>query len=236
MSTTSTFTSSTPINNIKNLTYSILKSLKDSIVKSKKIPNLSNCSEYEKDIILHSLKAFTILSCGHVFYRLCIKKKLLLTISNMCPFSGCSKEVEIIETGYRRGSESSTSSVVKRMEKHKEEMSDIDDNEDGEESHKRPSNDTPENKLSSKKELKLPSSSTSSTISQAKFITNPSNFSDLYSAIVKAEEQIESRKLYEKVEKQLLSNFSKNAVEKKIERARKIYDLFSSIGENKIQQ
>ncbi|CAG8789918.1 12979_t:CDS:1, partial [Gigaspora rosea] len=131
-----------------------------------------------------------------------------------------------------RGSESSTSSVVRRMEKHSiqsqdlpeiiEDMSDVDDNEDGEsnrptdqsiiplekESRKRPSKDTPENKLSSKKvktkdgnvsmlkklieELKSPSSSTSSTTSQAESITSPSNFSDLYSAIVKAEERIES--------------------------------------------
>ncbi|CAG8691070.1 16884_t:CDS:2, partial [Racocetra fulgida] len=143
------------------------------------------------------------------------------------------EEVEIIETGHRRGSESSTSSVVRRMEKHsiqsqdlpeiiEEDMSDVDDNEDGKsnrptdqsiiplekESRKRPSKDTPENKLSSKKvktkdgnismlkkligELKSPSSSTSSTTSQAESITSPSNFSDLYSAIVKAEERIES--------------------------------------------
>ncbi|CAG8743454.1 23271_t:CDS:2, partial [Racocetra persica] len=73
-------------------------------------------------------------------------------------------------------------------------------------------------------------------------------------AIVKAEERIESmnqeiiicyfafgkklkeRKLYKEVEKQLPSNLSKNAIEKRIERARKIYDLFSSIDEDKIQQ
>ncbi|CAG8647292.1 1424_t:CDS:1, partial [Scutellospora calospora] len=42
------------------------------------------------------------------------------------------------------------------------------------------------------------------------------------------------RKLYKEVKKQLLSNLSKNAIEKRIERARKIYNLFSSIGEDKI--
>ncbi|CAG8834416.1 7749_t:CDS:2, partial [Cetraspora pellucida] len=153
MSTTSTSAPSTPINNIKNLAYNILKTFKDGIIK-----------------------AFTTLSCGHVFHRLCIEKKLLLTIPNTCSFSGCSEEVEIIEMGHRRGSKSSTSSVVRRMEKHsiqsqdlpeiiEEDMSDVDDNEDGEsnrptdqsiiplekESRKRPSKDTPENKLSSKK-------------------------------------------------------------------------------------
>ncbi|CAG8827361.1 19297_t:CDS:1, partial [Racocetra persica] len=139
----------------------------------------------------------------------------------------------IIETNARRGSGSSTSSVVRGMEKYsiqsqdlpeiiEEDMSDIDDNEDSEsnrptdqniislekESRKRPSKDISENKLSSKKvktkdgnvsilkklieELKSPSFSTSSTTSQAESITSPSNFSDLYSAIVKAEERIKS--------------------------------------------
>ena len=76
MSTTSTSAPSTPINNIKNLVYSILKTLKDNIVKGKKIPNLSDCSECGKEIILYPLKAFTTLSCRHVFHRLCIEKKL----------------------------------------------------------------------------------------------------------------------------------------------------------------
>ncbi|CAG8822393.1 2490_t:CDS:2, partial [Gigaspora rosea] len=132
----------------------------DGIVKGKKIPNLSNCSECEKEIISHPLKAFTTLFCGHTFHRLCIEKKLLLTIPNICPFSGCSEEVKIIETEGRRGSESSTSSVVRRMEKHsiqdmpeiqEEDMPDVDDARDknnhptdksttpsGEESRKRP--------------------------------------------------------------------------------------------------
>ncbi|CAG8556707.1 14611_t:CDS:2, partial [Cetraspora pellucida] len=284
MSTTSTSAPSTPINNIKNLAYNILKTLKNSIVKGKKIPNLSNCSKCGKEIILYPLKAFTTLSCGHVFHRLCIEKKLLFTIPNTCPFSGCSEEVEIIETGHRRGSESSTSSVVRRMKKHSNRPTDQSIIPLEKESRKRPSKDTSENKLSSKKvktkdrnvsmlkklieELKSPSSLTSSTTSQAESITSPSNFSHLYNAIVKAEERIESvnqeiiicyfafgkklkerlaeymkdnkehrsqRKLYKEVKKQLPSNLSKNAIEKKIERARKIYDLFSSIGEDKIQ-
>ncbi|CAG8836229.1 14044_t:CDS:1, partial [Cetraspora pellucida] len=49
-------------------------------------------------------------------------------------------------------------------------------------------------------------------------------------------ERRSQRKLYKEVKKQLPSNLSKNAIEKRIERARKIYDLFSSIGEDKIQR
>ncbi|KAF0559377.1 hypothetical protein F8M41_006131 [Gigaspora margarita] len=146
------------------------------LLRVKKIPNLSNCSEYGKEIISHPLKAFTTLSCGHTFHRLCIEKKLLLTIPNICPFSGCSEEVEIIEMEGRRGSESSTSSVVRRMEKHsiqdmpeiqEEDMPDVNDDGDkdnhpsdksttpsGEESRKRPSKNTPKNKSPSKKAKK----------------------------------------------------------------------------------
>ncbi|CAG8786600.1 1310_t:CDS:2 [Cetraspora pellucida] len=209
MSIISTSALSSPINNIKNFAYSILKTLKDSIVKGKKISNLSNCSECRKEIILFPLKAFTILSCGYVFHRLCIEKNFYLQFQ-ICLFSGYSKKVKIIETGHRSSSES------------KEDMSDVDNNKDGEANHptdqsiislkkescKRPSKDIPENKLSSKKvktkdrnvsmlkklieELKSPSFSTSSTTSQAESITSLSNFFDLYSAIVKTKERIES--------------------------------------------
>ncbi|KAF0494463.1 hypothetical protein F8M41_021242 [Gigaspora margarita] len=95
---------------------------------------------------------------------------------NICPFSGCSKKVEIIETESRRGSESSTLLVVRRIKKLsiqfqdipkilEEDMLDIDDNRDSEGNHstnqstipsekescKRPNKDISENKLSSKK-------------------------------------------------------------------------------------
>ncbi|CAG8757800.1 37121_t:CDS:2, partial [Gigaspora margarita] len=202
------------------------------------------------------------------------------------------KWVEIVKTESRRGFESSTSLVVRRMEKHsiqsqdipeipEEDMSDIDNNRDSEsncptdqstissekESHKKPGEDTPKNKLSSKKvktkdenlsmlkklieELKLASSSTNSNTSQAESITSPieSVIQEIiicYFAFGKKlkkrlaehiktnKEHRSQRKLYEEVEKQLTSNLLKNTIEKRIERARKIYDLFSSIGENKI--
>ena len=42
--------------------------------------------------------------------------------------------------------------------------------------------------------------------------------------------------LIKEVTKQLPSDLSKNTIEKRIERARKIYDLFSTIGFEKIQR
>ncbi|CAG8646861.1 8700_t:CDS:1, partial [Ambispora gerdemannii] len=113
------------------------------------------------------------------------------------------------------------------------------------------------------------SSSSCSTASQTEYIMSPGNFTDLYNAIIKAEEQIGStnqevirayflfgKKLKEKlaeyiktnkeckaqrllikeVSVQLSFDLSKNAVEKRIERVRKIYDLFTTIGEDKIEK
>ena len=44
------------------------------------------------------------------------------------------------------------------------------------------------------------------------------------------------RMLTKEVTKQLPSDLSKNTIEKRIERARKVYDLFSNIGYDKIQR
>ncbi|CAG8821806.1 17496_t:CDS:2, partial [Racocetra persica] len=162
-----------------------------------------------------------------------------------------------VETRHRRGSESSTSSVVRRMEKHsiqsqdlpkiiEEEISDVDDNEDSEgnctidqsiislekESCKRSSKDAPKNKLSSKKvktkdrnismlkklieELKLPSSSTSKRIESVNqeiiicYFAFGKKLKKRLAKFMKANKEYRSqRKLYEEVEKQLPSNFSK---------------------------
>ncbi|KAF0413850.1 hypothetical protein F8M41_007713 [Gigaspora margarita] len=94
---TSTSTPTAPINNIKNLAYNILKTFKDGIIKGKKITELGPCSECDNDILISPLKAFMALSCGHVFHRICIKKKLLLTVPNTCPSPGCGDNVEILD-------------------------------------------------------------------------------------------------------------------------------------------
>src|SRR3954462_15522372 len=61
------------------------------------------------------LKAFTVLSCGHLFHRFCIEKKLLVFRPDMYSFSDCEKKVEIIYpvfTYTRRDSQSFLSSGV----------------------------------------------------------------------------------------------------------------------------
>ncbi|CAG8603812.1 419_t:CDS:1, partial [Diversispora eburnea] len=99
----------------------ILKNFNDDVVKNKKFTELSNCVECNKKIFSTSNKGFTTLVCGHVFHRICIEKKLLLTKPNGCPFPDCEASVETItegttaETDLRRDSQFSTSSIVGKM-------------------------------------------------------------------------------------------------------------------------
>src|ERR1044072_244435 len=57
--------------NHRNLAYNILKYLEDDTVGDKEILELELCSECTNNILALSLKALTILSCGHIFHLLC---------------------------------------------------------------------------------------------------------------------------------------------------------------------
>jgi hypothetical protein len=69
--------------NHRKLAYNILKNLEDDIVGDKEIPELDQCSECNNEVLTPPPKAFTMLSCGHIFHRICIEKKLLLVIEYM---------------------------------------------------------------------------------------------------------------------------------------------------------
>ncbi|PKY60284.1 hypothetical protein RhiirA4_483828 [Rhizophagus irregularis] len=98
--------------NHRNIAYNILKYLEDDMVKNKEIPELGQCSECTNNILISPIKALTILSCGHIFYRPCIEKQLLHTKPSTCPFPDCGKNVDIIvdPNSIRRGSQLSQSS------------------------------------------------------------------------------------------------------------------------------
>ncbi|CAB4482113.1 unnamed protein product [Rhizophagus irregularis] len=83
--------------NLKNLGYNILKSLDDETVGDIEFPELDSCSECGNDILMSPLKAFSYLTCGHIFHRLRIEKKLFLGTSSACPASGCGKNVDILD-------------------------------------------------------------------------------------------------------------------------------------------
>src|SRR5437764_2455103 len=103
------------LDNHMKLAYNILKNLEDDIVVDKKIPELDQCSECNNEISTRPPKAITILSCGHTFHRICIEKKLLLTMPNTCPFPDCGKNVDIIEEFPTTDQESPISALSNMM-------------------------------------------------------------------------------------------------------------------------
>ncbi|RGB25082.1 hypothetical protein C1646_772230 [Rhizophagus diaphanus] len=97
--------------NHKNIAYNILKYLEDNMVKNKEIQELGQCTECTNNILSSPIKAFTILTCGHIFHRPCIEKQLLHTKPSTYPFPNCEKNVNIIvdPNSIRRGSQLSQS-------------------------------------------------------------------------------------------------------------------------------
>ncbi|CAI2200069.1 6301_t:CDS:2, partial [Funneliformis geosporum] len=59
----------------------------DESVKDIEVPELEPCSECNNEILMLPIKAFTVLSCDHVFHRECIEKIFLLTQQNNCPIN-----------------------------------------------------------------------------------------------------------------------------------------------------
>jgi hypothetical protein len=83
--------------NLKNLGYNILKSLDDETVGDIDFPELDSCSKCGNEILMSPLKAFSYLTCRHIFHRLCIEKKLFLGTPSTCPAPGCKKSVDILD-------------------------------------------------------------------------------------------------------------------------------------------
>ncbi|CAG8644354.1 2572_t:CDS:1, partial [Paraglomus brasilianum] len=92
------------------MAYNILKYLEDDMVENKEIQS-GQCSECTINILTSPIKVLTILSCGHIFHRPCIKKQLLHTKPSTCQFTDCGENINIIvdPNSIRRGLQSSQS-------------------------------------------------------------------------------------------------------------------------------
>ncbi|RHZ86723.1 hypothetical protein Glove_46g13 [Diversispora epigaea] len=104
--------------NLQNFALNILKETKYTFPQNTEVTELAPCLECEKKILTISYEPFTILACGHIYHRKCIEKKFLLTKENKCPFSGSDKVVDPVVYERRfsqQSSQSSTSSIVRRM-------------------------------------------------------------------------------------------------------------------------
>ncbi|GBC54361.2 hypothetical protein GLOIN_2v1875900 [Rhizophagus irregularis DAOM 181602=DAOM 197198] len=196
------------INEMTKCDHILRKSLEDATVRDMEVPELGPCSVCNNEILMLPIKAFTVLSCGHVYHRLFIEKKLLHTSTGVCPFPDCRQNVEKIdddspEVANRRDSQSSTSSVVGRMEKQLQINT----------SEVIPEEEEPDQEMDVDEETTKP------------------NASKRHTRTMKA-----SKKLYDEVKDQLPKEVTKIAVRKKSDRTRKIYDLFFHISDDKIQK
>jgi hypothetical protein len=64
----------TSLDNYMKLAYNILKNHEDDIVRDKEIPKLDQCSECNNEVLTHPPKAFSVLSCGHIFTEYALRK------------------------------------------------------------------------------------------------------------------------------------------------------------------
>jgi len=83
-----------------SLTYNVLKTFEDSLVDDIEVPELDECSKCNNKVFLRPIKAVTILSCGHIFHRICVEKELLLSQKESCPYPNCNNIVEILEARF----------------------------------------------------------------------------------------------------------------------------------------
>ncbi|CAG8696279.1 13794_t:CDS:2 [Gigaspora margarita] len=81
---------------LQNFALNILKVTNHTVVQDTGITKLPPCPKCDKKILVISFELFTTLSCGHIYYRKCIKKKLLFTEENKCPFSSCDNVINPI--------------------------------------------------------------------------------------------------------------------------------------------
>nr|CAG8592353.1 14327_t:CDS:1 [Entrophospora candida] len=82
---------------LRTLALNILKNgYPESIASNIDIPELEPCSICNEEIFLHIFKkSFTVLTCGHIFHRLCLEN-IRETITK-CPVKNCGADIESIE-------------------------------------------------------------------------------------------------------------------------------------------
>ncbi|CAH1768955.1 4929_t:CDS:1, partial [Entrophospora sp. SA101] len=82
---------------LRTLALNILKNgHPESIASNIDIPELEPCSICNEEIFLHIFKkSFTVLTCGHIFHRLCLEN-IRETITK-CPVKNCGADIESIE-------------------------------------------------------------------------------------------------------------------------------------------
>ncbi|RHZ87744.1 hypothetical protein Glove_30g121 [Diversispora epigaea] len=288
---------STNISCLETFALNIIKnSSPEKIIDEDNTPELDACSLCNHELFLFEIKnPITILVCGHIYHCDCIEN--YIKKRSICLKPDCKKEVESTINSMP-GSQNTNDLMDISPSLFTDPLFQSPSKKRVNESISKSSSKKVKvkNKDSSMlkkliKELSSPSSSSTTSLQTA---TSSGNFIDLYNALIRAEEQVETtnqevirsyfafgkkledraeeqvettnqevirsyfafgkkledrfeyykksnrdrkaqKKLIDEVTEQLPNDLSRNAIEKRLERARKIYYLFSNIGYDKIQ-
>ncbi|CAG8765060.1 40816_t:CDS:1 [Gigaspora margarita] len=91
--------------------------MKHDAIQNIEATELLPCKICNKKLLTVNFDSFTILPCGHVYYRKCIEKNFLLMEENKCPIPNCNKIVDsvISEQRFSKSSQSSRTLAIADM-------------------------------------------------------------------------------------------------------------------------
>ncbi len=86
----------TEVFQLKALSLNFLRNT--SKITDEHIPKLNPCHFCDKEILALSLHSFTVLSCGHIYHRICLEKHIVQSETRfpLCPISSCISPIKLI--------------------------------------------------------------------------------------------------------------------------------------------
>ncbi|CAG8748258.1 37042_t:CDS:2, partial [Gigaspora margarita] len=234
--------------------------MKHDAVQNIEVTELPPCKICNKKILTVNFESFTILPCGHAYHRKYIEKNFLLIEENKCPIPDCDKIVDpvISERRFSESSQSSGTLAIANMLGNNFGL-----NLSMNVSPLLPLfNETTQKKRTSKKAKKVSGEKVSSTLKQLieeLLINNPvvgrsseetdashgliTSYFDFGKALYNRYKELKptygkdgARALVKsEVRKEIPeAKFSNDAFKKRMERARKMFKIFNTIGKEKI--
>ncbi|PKY34878.1 hypothetical protein RhiirB3_532977 [Rhizophagus irregularis] len=211
------------LSNIQNFTYNIFKKLGDDIVKDKEFTELAKCPECDKNVLSPDFEAFTVLSCRHIFHKdsLSIASRMNSQLQLNSPI--IQEEEQGLGMNEKETNEATNSPFSKKSKKYIAECSPKDSNILKKLIRELSSNTTRISDIKKREELHRESAYENEEKCLAHFRQTNKEYEAL-------------KKLYDEVKDQLLKEVTRYTLQKKADRARKVYDLFFRISDDKSQR
>ncbi|CAI2195266.1 4890_t:CDS:1, partial [Funneliformis geosporum] len=86
----------TEIFQLKALSLNFLRNTSE--ITDEHIPKLNPCHFCDEEILALPLNSFTVLSCEHIYHRICLEKHIVRSKTRvpLCPISSCISPIELI--------------------------------------------------------------------------------------------------------------------------------------------